>query len=148
MIVSSPARRARQTAAAIARAIPGSRVEVDDRWSEVDFGIADGLTFDELANLAPDLADRLAGGEVAIDWPGGETAASLAERVQSAWRDLFAEPSTVIVVSHAGPLRIAIALASGRPVESVALPEPGVPVRLVGGLRSGADRGPMLRFSP
>lgn len=129
-IVSSPARRARQTADAIARAIPGARVELDDRWSEVDFGIAEGLTFDELARVAPDLADRLCHGEDAIDWPGGEAASQFAERVAAAWRNLVQQPTPTILVSHAGPLRMAIAFATNQPVEGVALPEPGAVVRL------------------
>lgn len=129
-IVSSPARRARQTAQAIARAIPGARVELDDRWAEADFGIAEGLTFDELARVAPDLADRLGRGEVAIDWPGGESASSLAGRVVAAWRELIEQPMPTVVVSHAGPLRIAIALATSLAIEGVALPEPGAVIRL------------------
>jgi broad specificity phosphatase PhoE len=129
-IVSSPARRARQTADAIARAIPGALVQLDDRWSEADFGIAEGLTFDELVRVAPDLAARLGRGEVTIDWPGGEAASELAERVAAAWRDLIEQPTSTIIVSHAGPLRMAIALATNQPVEGVALPEPGAVVRL------------------
>jgi broad specificity phosphatase PhoE len=145
-IVSSPARRARQTAAPIARRIPGSRVEIDGRWSEVDFGIAEGLTFDELAELAPDLANRLASGDLDIDWPGGETATSLAARVGSAWRSLLGQPGTVIVVAHGGPLRIAIGLATGQAARSVTLPEPGAVVRLFTGPGDPADDGAMLRF--
>jgi broad specificity phosphatase PhoE len=129
-IVSSPARRASQTADAIARAIPGTRVELDDRWAEADFGIAEGLTFDELTGVAPDLAERLGRGEVAIDWPGGEAASSLAERVAAAWREIIEQPTPTILVSHAGPLRIAIALARSQAIESVTLPEPGAVIRL------------------
>jgi len=92
-IVSSPTRRARQTARAIARAVPGLRVEVDERWSEADIGIAEGLTFDELASVEPDLAERLGRGEADIDWLGGESASSLTERVRSALRDLRDEPT-------------------------------------------------------
>jgi len=129
-IVSSPLRRARQTAEAIARVIPDARVELDDRWTEADFGIAEGVTFDELAVVAPGLTDQLGRGEVAIDWPGGEAASSLAGRVMAAWRDLIEQPTPTIVVSHAGPLRIAIALATNEPLESVALPRPGAVIRL------------------
>ena len=129
-IVSSPARRARQTAEAIARAIPLALVELDDRWAEADFGIAEGLTFEELVTVAPDLAARLGRGEAAIDWPAGEAASSLAERVAAAWRDLIEQPIATIVVSHAGPLRIAVALAANLPIEGVALLEPGGVVRL------------------
>ena len=51
-------------------------------------GIAEGRTFAELERIAPDLARALADGDAAIDWPGGETSASLAERVESAWAAL------------------------------------------------------------
>jgi alpha-ribazole phosphatase len=129
-IVSSPARRARQTAGAIARAVPGLRVEVDERWSEADVGIAEGLTFDALARFEPDLAERLGRGEVAIDWPGGESARSLAERVGSALGDLGRSPSPTIVVSHAGPLRIAVSLATDVPIEQVAFLEPGAMIHV------------------
>jgi broad specificity phosphatase PhoE len=105
-IVSSPARRARQTAAIIATAAGAddAEIEVDDRWLEADFGIAEGRTFDELAGLAPDVAHALARGETSIDWPGGETAAALAARVEAAWLDLIDRAVPVLVVSHAGPL--------------------------------------------
>jgi broad specificity phosphatase PhoE len=146
-IVSSPARRARQTADAIALAVGARHVEVDARWAEADVGVAEGLTFEALSAVDPGLAERLGRGDVAIDWPGGETASSLEDRVASALRELRAEASPTIVVSHAGPLRIAVALASGQPAERVAFMDPGGWVRA-----SGADAaaevagGPMLRF--
>jgi alpha-ribazole phosphatase len=129
-IISSPARRARQTAGAIARAVPGLRIELDERWSEADVGFAEGLTFDELKTIEPDLAQRLGRGDVDIDWPGGESAFSLADRVAAALRDLGDEPTLAVVVSHAGPLRIAIALATDVPVERVAFLDPGGVLRV------------------
>ena len=129
-IVTSPSRRARETAAAIADAAGITEVTVDDRWREADFGIAEGLTFDGLATVDPDLARRLADGDTAIDWPGGETAGALAERVSAAWRDVVAHADGIVVVSHAGPLRVAIALATGREPGTVDLPAPGDIVRI------------------
>lgn len=107
-IVSSPLLRARQT----------------------DFGIAEGLTYEELTRVAPDIAARLAGGDVGIDWPDGEPAASLAVRVEAAWRDLTRHGRRALVVSHGGPLRIAIALATNRELSDVMVPEPGCVWRL------------------
>jgi broad specificity phosphatase PhoE len=129
-IVTSPSRRARETAAAIAGAARITEVTVDDRWREADFGVAEGLTFDALANVDPDLARRLADGETTIDWPGGETAGAVADRVGAAWRDLVARADDIVVVSHAGPLRIAIALATAREPGTVDLPAPGDIVRI------------------
>ncbi len=130
-IVTSPLRRAHATAAAIADAAGIDDIAIDDRWREADFGIAEGLTFEELERLAPDLARRLADGETAIDWPDGERADRPGEaRVATAWRDLVTAGGEVVVVSHAGPLRIALGLASGRAPGTVDLPGPGAVIRL------------------
>lgn len=120
-LISSPSRRARETAAYIAAAAPGLRhIELDDRWREADFGAAEGMTFDELASSHPGLADRLAAGETGIDWPAGETADALAGRVQAAVADLrealVTEDHTTIVVAHAGPIRVAVAALTGTPL--------------------------------
>jgi broad specificity phosphatase PhoE len=129
-VISSPARRARQTAAAIASAFPGLRIELDERWQETDVGIAEGLTFDELGRVQPELARRLARGDGEIDWPGGESASSLAERVESALRDVGHPSSPTIVVSHAGTLRIAVARATNVPLERVAFLRPAGVLRV------------------
>jgi len=131
LIVTSPAQRARQTAAAIAAAAGVDWIEVDDRWQEADFGIAEGRTFDELAALDPAIAAALAGGATDVDWPGGETAGDLAARVAAAWADLGARARPAVVVSHAGVIRQAVALARSTSASSVALPEPATAVRLV-----------------
>ena len=103
-------------------------VEVDPHWREADFGDVEGRTFDELARLYPDLATRLASGAWEIDWPRGETWASLAERVTEGRGVLLQRGEPVVVVSHGGPLRLAIAMASGGPPDEVALPPPGAVV--------------------
>ena len=129
-IVTSPSLRAQTTASAIAEAAGIERVTLDDRWREADFGIAEGLTFDELAGDEPDLARRLSDGATDIEWPGGERAEELAERVAAAWRELVQAPDDVVVVSHAGPIRIAIGLATGLRPHAVDLPAPGAVIRL------------------
>ena len=110
--------------------MPGARLEIDERWAETNFGIAEGLTYEELAGIAPEIAARLVRGDLAIDWPGGETAAALATRVEVAWRDLVDHRRPVLVVSHGGPLRVAIALATNRAVGAVTVPGPGSVWRL------------------
>jgi broad specificity phosphatase PhoE len=129
-IVSSPSQRALQTATAIAAAAGLRPVETDPRWLEADLGIAEGRTFAELERIAPDLAGALADGDAAIDWPGGETSASLAERVESAWTALRDADRAAVVVSHGGPLRIAMALALGVPASTLGPIEPAAIVRL------------------
>ena len=136
-LVSSPLRRAQQTAAVLRNTLGEVDLRLDDRWWESDFGVAEGLTFDELDRAWPDLGGRLASGSIDVDWPGGETAAALAARVTAAFRDVVASDATTIVVTHGGPLRIAIALASGGETHEVTAPEPGRWWRRPGGLEGG-----------
>jgi broad specificity phosphatase PhoE len=129
-IVTSPSQRARATATAISNAAGIEDFTIDDRWREADFGAAEGLTFEELERLAPDLARKLANGETAIDWPEGERSAELADRVTAAWREIAGSGDDAVIVSHAGPLRIAIRLATGQPAGAVEMPPPGAVIRL------------------
>jgi broad specificity phosphatase PhoE len=129
-IVSSPSQRALATATAIAVAASLGPVDIDPRWSEADVGIAEGRTFAELERMAPDLARALASGDAVIDWPGGETAESLAARVESAWDELRDADLDAVIVAHGGPLRIAMALALRVPPSLLGPIEPGAIVRL------------------
>jgi broad specificity phosphatase PhoE len=129
-IVSSPSWRAVATATAIADAGVGLGVVIDERWREADVGIAEGRTFEELYAVVPEIADALARGELAMDWPGGETHASLAARVADAWRDLIAAGRPAVVVTHAGPLLHALAIATGRGIRADDLVGPGGAVHL------------------
>lgn len=133
-IVASPLRRARQTALAIRAALDAAdgqrrrpRIEIDPRWIETDFGQVEGCTFDQLDARFPDIARRLLAGDSAIDWPGGETAAALAERVGAAWQALLRDPRPAVVVSHGWPLRLVAQLASdGATAREAVLPPTGV----------------------
>ena len=140
LLVSSPSIRARETAKAIASAAGIDHIEPDDRWLEADVGIAEGRTFDEVAEQAPALADALAAGTLEIDWPGGETHLALAGRVAGAWHDLVDRRRPVIVVTHAGPLMHALALAARRPLRDSDLLAPAayVRVRLAGAGQTSA----------
>jgi broad specificity phosphatase PhoE len=137
-IITSPLLRARQTAAAIASATASDGFVVDDRWAETDFGRAEGLTYDDLKAVLPELAARLVNRDATVDWPGGETAAALRARIEAAWSDLIALPGSVVVVSHGGPLRIAIGMAMNTDPARVPMPAPGTVWR--------RELGPVLRF--
>jgi broad specificity phosphatase PhoE len=148
-IVASPSGRAHATAEIIAEALGPDAppvIETDARWAEADVGEAEGLTFAEVEERFPALARQLVDAETDIDWPAGETGAAFHERIVAAWTALLATERPVIVVSHAGPIRAAIALATGRAAREIAFPAPGEAIRLeIGGARSvnegeGADR--------
>jgi broad specificity phosphatase PhoE/ribonuclease HI len=105
VIVSSPLRRARRTAEAVAAAT-GAPMIVDDDLVEADFGKWEGLSFAEASTQSPDeMMAWLASADAAP--PGGESFAAAARRVLSALdRLLAAYPDRALVlVSHVTPIK-------------------------------------------
>jgi alpha-ribazole phosphatase len=105
-VISSPLRRARETAEAL-----GGDVEIDERWTELDYGEFDGCPVTAM------------GTEVWARWredaayvpPGGESLVTLAVRVVSACEGLCeaAAENDIVVVSHVSPIKTAVAWALG-----------------------------------
>jgi broad specificity phosphatase PhoE len=111
LVVSSPARRALETAAAWV--LP---VQVDERLAERCFGDWEGRAWSELWPEVP--AEVLTSPEAyaAFTPPGGEPYDAVADRVQAAMRDLTLVPGRrVLVATHAGPLRLAVGAALDLP---------------------------------
>ena len=113
VILASPLKRALETAERIATAV---RFPVRIEWElvEIDFGILDGLTWDELAAAHPGHADWILAGR-RPDWPGGETAIAGAARARSAAQRIVdaAAAGPVVVVSHGGLLAEIAGCVSG-----------------------------------
>jgi 2,3-bisphosphoglycerate-dependent phosphoglycerate mutase len=105
-IVSSPVRRARETAQPCGRAT-GLPVDVVDDLREVDFGIAEGRT---IAELDPEVVARFRADPVGQHFPGGEPPAEAADRAVRALRKVAAERpgARVLVVAHNTLLRLAL----------------------------------------
>ena len=105
-VVSSPLRRAQQTAELL-----GLPVEVDERWVELDYGELDGRP---ITGVPPDLWRRWRA-DVGFTPPGGESLAALGQRVRAACADLAEEATgtDVVVVSHVSPIKAAVAWALG-----------------------------------
>lgn len=105
-VVSSPLRRAQQTASAF-----GRPVETDERWLELSYGEYEGAPHTEVPSEVwqrwrddPDFAPI-----------AGESLAALDVRVRSACTDLAerAARENVVVVSHVSPMKSAVAWALG-----------------------------------
>lgn len=123
-IVSSPRLRALEPA----QRIGSDRelgVRIDDDWRELDFGAWDGRTLEEL-RAASETADAFMAFYRSADAPappgGGESWHMLEARVAAALRRLLdpsatdiAPPATVLVVTHAGPIRAALSVACAIP---------------------------------
>ncbi|MFC8622510.1 bifunctional RNase H/acid phosphatase [Streptomyces anulatus] len=119
-IVSSPLRRCRETAAAVADRL-GLDVRIDEGLRETDFGAWEGLTFGEVRErYADDLTAWLASPDTAPTG-GGESFAEVAERVAAA-RDRIAARyagRTVLLVTHVTPIKTLVRLALGAPPEAL-----------------------------
>lgn len=114
-VVAAPSARCRQTAAALAP----SEVEVDARWSELDFGAWAGRTMQQVWDDDP------AGLQAWFDDPtvaptAGEPLDRLAIRVAAALDDLRDPAGAAsVVVTSAGPVKVAVLQALGAPLTRV-----------------------------
>lgn len=81
-IVTSPARRCRQTAAPVAEAlgVEAGRIEVEPGLLEIDYGRWDGLTADECRARDPELRARWESDPYETRCPEGESGRDVAER--------------------------------------------------------------------
>lgn len=119
-IVSSPLRRCRETAGAVAAQL-GLEVRIEDGLRETDFGAWEGLTFGEVRERhGADLDAWLASAKVAPTG-GGESFAEVARRVAAARDRLVTRYAgrTVLVVTHVTPIKTLVRLALGAPPESL-----------------------------
>lgn len=111
-VYASPLERTRETAAPIAKAL-GLRVRVDRGLLECDFGEWTGKQLKELFKL-PEWAtvQRYPSG---FRFPGGESFAEMQHRITGAIARLVERHpgKTVVAVSHADPIKAAIAHAMG-----------------------------------
>jgi probable phosphoglycerate mutase len=104
VLITSPVRRAQQTAAAAAAAL-GLTLSSDPDWAEADHGDWDGLAFTEIARRWPD-AYRAWHSSPEFAAPGGESASQVALRALRARdRVIAATPGRCIAVfSHVTPI--------------------------------------------
>jgi ribonuclease H / adenosylcobalamin/alpha-ribazole phosphatase len=112
-VVSSPMRRARETAQVVAARV-GLSLHEDDGWRECSFGEWDGLTMPEVAERWP---DELAAWQrsTSVAPPGGESFDDVERRVRVARdRALARHPRRrVLVVTHVTPIKQLVRLAIG-----------------------------------
>ncbi|GAA3755812.1 bifunctional RNase H/acid phosphatase [Streptomyces tremellae] len=119
-IVSSPLRRCRETAGAVADHL-GLGVTVEDGLRETDFGAWEGLTFAEVRERYQDDLTAWLASPGAAPTGGGESFTAVGERVEAARRRLVERHAgrTVLVVTHVTPIKTLVRLALGAPPESL-----------------------------
>jgi len=120
VIISSPLLRCAEFAREL-----GVRLELpvhaDDRLKEIGFGEWEGRSPEELSHDDPDILQRFWRDPVRYRPAGAETLADFRARVHDAWQDLTEAHAhkRVLVVAHAGVIRMVISLVLGVPSEHV-----------------------------
>jgi len=106
VVVSSPLRRAQETAAAF-----GVPVETDERWIELDYGAMDGAV---ATSIGDDVWTRWRA-DPGFAPPGGESLVALGARVRESCDELATDASErdIVVVTHVSPIKAAVAWALG-----------------------------------
>ena len=115
-VYASPLERARETAAPIARAA-GRRVRIVEGLNECDFGDWTGRKLADLRQLnAWAQVQRNPSG---FRFPGGESFAEMQTRICDTLAELTARHrgGTIVAVSHADPIKAAVAQAVGTPLD-------------------------------
>lgn len=118
-VISSPIRRASETAEAIASRL-GLDVSLNDDLAETDFGAFEGLTGTEAAARFPAEHRAWRAAPEAAP-PGGESFAAVAVRVERARDAILAghPDSVVVVVSHVTPIKLLVRSALAAPIASL-----------------------------
>jgi alpha-ribazole phosphatase len=121
-IIASPLLRARAPAERLAQG-RGLVARIDNDWAEIDFGVWDGRSIEELQD-DPEASSHLDGLYLSPDAPAppdGESWRTLQARVERAFGRLIGDDAAdpTLVVTHAGPMRAALALACNIPFASL-----------------------------
>jgi broad specificity phosphatase PhoE/ribonuclease HI len=120
-IITSPLRRARQTAQVVSAIVAHlGEIAVDDGIRETDFGVWEGLTFAEVSRKWPtEMAAWLKDPTVAP--PGGESFAETDQRVGAAIEGLRESypGQRLLVVSHVTPIKLLVRRALEAPMSAL-----------------------------
>jgi broad specificity phosphatase PhoE len=115
-IYASPRRRALESAAPLAE-LKGMAVETDEAFREIDFGLFEGLTYEEAERRHPEVYAQWMAHPTRVRFPEGESYPEMRERVREAGRVLRTRHAgeTFVLISHGGVNRTLLADALGMP---------------------------------
>jgi alpha-ribazole phosphatase len=116
-IYSSPLRRALETARAVA-APHHLPVETVADLAEIDFGLWDGLSYQEIEARQPEQLACWLADPLTVAPPEGESLAELSQRVINAFEPIVTRHpgETMIIVTHGGPVRVILCQGLGLPL--------------------------------
>lgn len=106
-IYTSPLKRCMVTATAIAQS-HGIKAVPLHGLSEIDFGLWEGLTFNEIQAGYPEQLNQWLENPDTFVFPQGEAVSGFRERVLVALETILADQGDLVIVAHGGSLRIII----------------------------------------
>ncbi len=102
-IFASPMLRCRQTCEIL---FPNTAVTYHDKLREIDFGLWEGLDFEQISRQDPEIVNKWVAEPSGFTFPEGESVSSFVERVQIMGTELSqAEGEKILVVCHGGVIR-------------------------------------------
>lgn len=106
-VYSSDLLRAHQTAAPVAAAF-GLEVQPEPRLKEINVGVFQGLTFDEIRERYPDVWANWQTGDMDYCLPRGQSRRQVQEAAHSFWQQITAQNGAgdIVLVSHGGTIRM------------------------------------------
>src|SRR5271166_675596 len=120
-VISSPLLRACQTARIIAKELGLGQPRVDPRLMEVGYGGWEGLTQQEIAERWPNELKEWKKAPGSFRFPGGENLEAVGRRLFDFLGEQYArfaeDPTPIVAVTHAGPIRLAVLDALAVPIE-------------------------------
>jgi broad specificity phosphatase PhoE len=119
-VEASPLKRATTTAHIISSSISSIPVRTHEALREINFGLCEGLTFEELGEKFPETHRMYLAQGKDVSFPGGESFGSFQIRVETWLRNLLEtnDNETILVVTHGGPTRVMICSLLGWPIET------------------------------
>jgi len=108
-VYSSDLRRALVTAEVVSSGHKADVVTCSE-LREINYGSAEGLTFQEIGSLYPEVAELITNFSLQLKFPDGESFEGFIERASKFLDRLDShEPSqTILIVSHSGPIKVLV----------------------------------------
>jgi broad specificity phosphatase PhoE len=89
-------------------------VEIDEDLREIDFGLWEGLSFDEIVEKNRELVDEWSAAGDGFSFPAGESVKDFGGRVERFSRKIIeSEKNSILIVAHGGTLRYLLCLFLG-----------------------------------
>ena len=117
----SPLERALETARVVGAAV-GMEPVPDARFAETDCGDWTDRSFDDVQAEDPEGFKAFIEADPAFAFPGGESFAQQAARVQEGLADVRTGPLPALVICHRGVMRLALAHARGDGLTAIEVP--------------------------